>query len=1382
MNPLLSAISRYIRRPLNNRASIRRGQRKVAQQTVKLWLDRLEERCLLSYSVSNLDTLGVHGFVTGMNASGQVCIEPAFSGDSSVWDSSHGVQDLGNLGGGSSIAWAINDSEQVVGWSYTNRVIYNFHAFVWDSSHGMQDLGTFGGLKSLALDINNSGQVVGGSFTASNDEHAFVWDSSHGMQDLGTLGGSFSEARGINDYGQVVGDAQTASGAVHAFVWDSSHGMQDLGTLGGSSYANDINNSGQVVGYSYTTGGNYHAFVWDSSHGMQDLGTLGGSSSSAGRINDSGQVVGQSDTASGDEHAFIWDSSHGMQDLLGTVGGTECLAQDINDSGQVVGNAYFAGNFPLPFLASPTANSPVFGALSPPTIVYGSATTLSGHLADGSLTPPVGETVSVTLNGVTQNAALDGSGNFSTTFSTGSLQAGSAFAVSYIYYGDSTFGAVGGSSTLTITQDATATTVSSSLNSVVALQPVTFTATVSASAPGAGTPTGSVDFMDSASGTDLGTVSLSGGSASLTVSSLLEDSSLPGDTPHSIVATYEGDKNFLTSNNSAAPVSLVVTDVPPTVAIINQLPTDASNNPTAPVGTLLSFGGSFSDSPVENRGLTSSDAISWSVTLNGQPYSLPVSVSTNGPTFSFTPTTVGTYVVSLTVADPDGGTATAQQTLDITSMDGNSLQNLINFEANSANLGFSYWDGATTPVTLTVQADPTQENAAVAALNSVIQPQVYDNYNGAFALVDVNVTLNLTSGNYSDLDFSLQPPAVDNDVGGLAYITVIVNGVNGSTTVVGNSPALTVTSGNVSVNNVTFTTATNSPTILVTGGSLALRSDVVQESTGFADAAIAVTGGSVDLGSTTDPGNNTINVNGSGQLVQASGPGTVSAEGDTFQINGTAAHPLTSTTLTSSANTTFFNQSVTLTATVAALTPNTGTPTGTVSFFDLTSGTALGSVRLSSGVAKFTSSSLTPGSHNILAVYSGDSNFISSSSSLVQTVSSFSGFLPPLSNGLAYAVNRTIPIKFSLTDANGKAITSLSAVSSLQTAPIVNGVPGSPFNPASTNNQGLQYSGGQYLFNWQTKGLAAGSYQIVLTLADGTTQTKTIQLTAGGSAAGLVTDGSVGTSTAGALLGGEADLYVDNSNGDLTSDELARIQDAVTAIDAVIAPYGVTILEVTDPTLANVILTMNTTSSLGGVAQGVLGCTDDADQVTMIQGWSWYAGADPTQVGAGQYDFETAVMHELGHVLGLGHNSSSTSVMYASLATGTANRVLTTADLSVPDSDSGPCALHAAPAAAMTSTSTSPSMPLPSNPSVPSSGIPISAAEQLFADFILLNAMRNANQPASSLSPALWQSMDALILQRLDALLSMEAGAMGVTKDTLLNDFLFARSSSFSSV
>ena len=151
------------------------------------------------------------------------------------------------------------------------------------------------------------------------------------------------------------------------------------------------------------------------------------------------------------------------------------------------------------------------------------------------------------------------------------------------------------------------------------------------------------------------------------------------------------------------------------------------------------------------------------------------------------------------------------------------------------------------------------------------------------------------------------------------------------------------------------------------------------------------------------------------------------------------------------------------------------------------------------------------------------------------------------------------------------------------------------------------------------------------------------------------------------------------------------------------------------------------------------------------------------------------MVHELGHVLGLGHSSSSTSVMYASLATGTANRVLATADLSVPDSDSGPCALHAAPTAAVIGTSNSPSMAAPSSTSAPSSGSSMSTTDQVFANFTLvLNEMRNGNQPAFSSVAALWQSIDALALQRLDVWLSMEAGAMGMSKDTLMHDLLFA--------
>src|SRR5713101_141767 len=86
------------------------------------------------------------------------------------------------------------------------------------------------------------------------------------------------------------------------------------------------------------------------------------------------------------------------------------------------------------------------------------------------------------------------------------------------------------------------------------------------------------------------------------------------------------------------------------------------------------------------------------------------------------------------------------------------------------------------------------------------------------------------------------------------------------------------------------------------------------------------------------------------------------------------------TAATSNNNPSAFGQAVTFTATVSAVPPGSGTPTGTVQFKDGV--TNLGSpVTLSSGTATSSSiSSLTVGAHSITAVYSGDSNFAGSTS------------------------------------------------------------------------------------------------------------------------------------------------------------------------------------------------------------------------------------------------------------------------------------------------------------------------------------------------------------------------------------------------------------------
>jgi hypothetical protein len=204
-----------------------------------------------------------------------------------------------------------------------------------------------------------------------------------------------------------------------------------------------------------------------------------------------------------------------------------------------------------------TAASPAFSGLgASQSIVYGVASVgLSGTLKAGSLVPP--GSVTITAGGATTTAPVGSGGSFSATLTTSSLPASATpYAITYSYHdtADRDFAdAQDASTSLTVNKDGMTTTVTSPTASTVPFgQKVTLTATVTANAPGSGTPSGNVDFFDTTTGNDLGPAQLSGGVATLATANLAAVS-------QTITTTYLGDPNFLTSARTmvVTPVSSV---------------------------------------------------------------------------------------------------------------------------------------------------------------------------------------------------------------------------------------------------------------------------------------------------------------------------------------------------------------------------------------------------------------------------------------------------------------------------------------------------------------------------------------------------------------------------------------------------------------------------------------------------------------------------------------------------------------------------------------------------------------------------------------------------------------------------------------------------------
>ena len=246
-------------------------------------------------------------------------------------------------------------------------------------------------------------------------------------------------------------------------------------------------------------------------------------------------------------------------DTSSVLSGLRCGARDAN--GQAVGSGTPAGSYPITCSGGSAANyslSYVGGTLTitkaetttalsaaPNATVYGQPATFTAAVSvSGPGAGQPGGTVAFYDSGSTIAGCAAQPVNPATRTATCTTAAlGIAqHSITAIYSGDANV--VGSSAatplTQTVNKAAVATTLGASANPSAAGQAVTFSATVAAAAPGAGTPSGTVTFRNGATIIGTGRLSTSNGA---TVGTFTTSGLTVGQ--HTISASFGGDGNFL---------------------------------------------------------------------------------------------------------------------------------------------------------------------------------------------------------------------------------------------------------------------------------------------------------------------------------------------------------------------------------------------------------------------------------------------------------------------------------------------------------------------------------------------------------------------------------------------------------------------------------------------------------------------------------------------------------------------------------------------------------------------------------------------------------------------------------------------------------------------
>lgn len=576
---------------------------------------------------------------------------------------------------------------------------------------------------------------------------------------------------------------------------------------------------------------------------------------------------------------------------------------------------------------------------SPSAIVHGQGTSFLAHVVstEGGGQPTGTVQFQVDGSNFGSPVSVDGSGN-ATSATTSSLSTAS-HTVTALYGGDGNFkSSASAGVTEQVNKAATTTNLTDSLNPTAHGQAVTFTATVGVVAPGAGAPTGAVQF--NVDGQPYGTaVPLSGNQATLTIANFHAGN-------HNVNATYNGDADFASS--SAATLTHGVNQASTSVAL-------STSDASALSGEPLTYTAKVT--PVAPGAGTPTGTVQFYA--DGSPLGAPVAIDAGGnATSDVVKLLVGSHTITANYSgdgDFSGGNATYAQSVA----------------------------AAQVAVTLSTSPNPSVFGQSITAHASVAPVAPATGHPSGAIKFSIDGQISYVTIVNGVADLSTSGLAVGNHAIIATYLSDDANFIAGAS----DQQTQTVNKA------ATKTTVTTSSSPSVFGQPVTFTASVaaVAPGAGNPSGAITFTDGSTVLGTVTVDSSTgeqaSITVS---SLAVATHAITATYSGDdSFNgSNGVVAQIVqrghTATLVTSSANPAQSGQGVSFTAIVTPVAPAAGTPTGSVIF--TINGAPLGQpVALVNGRATSSAfASLSPGTYAVVASYAGDQNFTSSSGGVDQ--------------------------------------------------------------------------------------------------------------------------------------------------------------------------------------------------------------------------------------------------------------------------------------------------------------------------------------------------------------------------------------------------------------